>query len=165
MEYYGDISNNFPGGLFNYVRMVSLLDEHPFEHEFFLGIVQSFPFMEKLCLINHSSQQCKKFYESNNDNRNLFAIKYSFLSELVIVDVHDDYVEQFLLDTKTYLPYNIIFRVNYKSLQRATHCFTRDATRINCAKINKLKLDGESKSSNCLKQYFPCANIRHSRIY
>ncbi|CAF2739187.1 unnamed protein product [Rotaria sp. Silwood2] len=102
MEYYGDISNNFPGGLFNYVRMVSLFDEHSFEHEFFLRIVQSFPFMEKLCLINHKSQNCKQFYESNNDNRNLSVIEYSFLSELVIVEVHDDYIEEFLLDTKTY---------------------------------------------------------------
>ncbi len=36
MPYYDDITNNFPGGLFQYVRVVSLFDEHPFEHEFFL---------------------------------------------------------------------------------------------------------------------------------
>ncbi|CAF5226773.1 unnamed protein product, partial [Rotaria magnacalcarata] len=44
MEYYDHATNNFPGGLFKYVRVVSLVDEHPFEHEFFLQIVQSFPF-------------------------------------------------------------------------------------------------------------------------
>ncbi|CAF3169754.1 unnamed protein product [Rotaria sp. Silwood2] len=165
MECYSDISNNFPGGLFNYVRMVSLFDEHPFEHEFFLRIVQSFPFMEKLCLINYKPQTCKQFYESNNDNRNLSVIEYSFLSELVIVHVHDDYIEQFLFNTKTYLPYNIILHVNYESLQRVTNYFKRDATRINCAKINKLNLGGESKCSNSLEQYFPYAEISYSIIY
>ncbi|CAF1425397.1 unnamed protein product, partial [Rotaria sordida] len=43
MEYYGDITNNFSGELFEYVRVVSLKDEHPFEHEFFLRIQKSFP--------------------------------------------------------------------------------------------------------------------------
>jgi hypothetical protein len=46
--YYNDISNNFPGGLFKYVREISLYDERPFEYEFFLQIAQSFPLMEKL---------------------------------------------------------------------------------------------------------------------
>ena len=37
VKYYEYITNNFPGGLFKYVREVSLYDEHPFEHEFFLN--------------------------------------------------------------------------------------------------------------------------------
>ncbi|CAF1013573.1 unnamed protein product [Rotaria sp. Silwood1] len=37
-------------GLFKYVHKVSLYDEHPFEHEFFLQIAQSFPFMKKLTI-------------------------------------------------------------------------------------------------------------------
>ena len=50
LKYYNNITNNFPGGIFQYVRIVSLFDERPFEHEFFLRITQSFPFMEDLTI-------------------------------------------------------------------------------------------------------------------
>lgn len=52
MEYYNDISNHFPDGLFQYVRVVSLYDEQPFQEEFFLRIHKSFPLLEKLSLCN-----------------------------------------------------------------------------------------------------------------
>ncbi|CAM4837432.1 unnamed protein product [Rotaria magnacalcarata] len=161
MEYYDNVTNNFPGGLFKYVRVVSLVDEHPFEHEFFLQIVQSFPFIEQLSLRNQKSQNRKQSYESNNNNNgNLSIIKYSFLNELAIPDVHDDYIEQFLFNTKTYLNNIIHLYINYESLQRVTHDFTRDATRINCGKVNKLRLCGEIKCSNSsLEEYFPNAKI------
>jgi hypothetical protein len=42
MPYYGGISNNFPDGLFKYVRTLSLYDEHPFEHEFFFELFNHF---------------------------------------------------------------------------------------------------------------------------
>ncbi|CAF4319627.1 unnamed protein product [Rotaria sp. Silwood2] len=35
LKHYKNITNNFPGGLFEYVSEISLFDEHPFEHEFF----------------------------------------------------------------------------------------------------------------------------------
>ncbi|CAF1446764.1 unnamed protein product [Rotaria sordida] len=166
MPYYGDITNNFPGGLFQYVRVVSLYDEHPFEHEFFLRIVQSFPFMEKLSLKNNKSQNRKQSYESNNDNQNFSVIEYSFLSELVIIDVHDDYIEEFLFDTKTYLQNNIILQINYESLQRVTHNFTTNAARIHSTKISKLYLYGKTKCSNsCLQEYFPYAKICYPDIF
>ncbi|CAF4684620.1 unnamed protein product, partial [Rotaria sp. Silwood2] len=38
---YKNITNNFPGGLYKCVREMSLMDERPFEHEFFLRIAQS----------------------------------------------------------------------------------------------------------------------------
>ena len=60
MPYYNDITNNFPGGLFEYVRVVSLFDEHPFEHEFFLRIQKSFPFMERLSVNNNKPQNRKR---------------------------------------------------------------------------------------------------------
>ncbi|CAF2494866.1 unnamed protein product [Rotaria sp. Silwood2] len=34
-KYYEYITNNFPDGLFKYIREVSLYDQRPFEHEFF----------------------------------------------------------------------------------------------------------------------------------
>ncbi|CAF3914734.1 unnamed protein product [Rotaria sp. Silwood1] len=162
MPYYGNITNNFPGGLFKYVRVVSLFDEHPFEHEFFLQIQESFPFMEQLSMANYKSQNHKQSYESNNDNRNLSLIEYSFLGELVILNAHDDYIEQFLCNTKTHLQNNVLLHIKYESLQRVTHNFTREDTRINCAKINELKLYRKTTCSNSsLQEYFPYAKISY----
>ncbi|CAF0943860.1 unnamed protein product [Rotaria sordida] len=159
MPYYSSITNNFPGGLFKYVRIVALYDEYPFEHEFFLRIVQSFPYMQELYVENHKSQNHKQSYESTNDNQNLSVIEYCFLSDLRIMSVHDDYIKEFLFNTKASLPNNVTLHIKYESLQRVTHNFTRDATRINCAKIDRLYLYGESKRSNSLQEYFPNADI------
>ncbi|CAF2754633.1 unnamed protein product [Rotaria sp. Silwood2] len=40
---YKNITINFQGGLYKCVREILLMDERPFEHEFFLRIAQSFP--------------------------------------------------------------------------------------------------------------------------
>ncbi|CAF4580535.1 unnamed protein product [Rotaria sp. Silwood2] len=165
MPYYGFITNNFPGGLFKYVRMVSLYDEYPFEHEFFLRVVQSFPYMEQLYMCNRKSQNCKQSYELSNDNQNLSVTEYFFLSELRIINVHDDYIEEFLFDTKACLPHNVILYIKYESLQRVTDNFTRDATRINCAKIVELYLCSEPQHSNSLQGYFPNAKISFTQKF
>ncbi|CAF1042206.1 unnamed protein product [Rotaria sordida] len=164
MPYYVDITSNFPGGLYNYVRVVSLRDEHPFEHDFFLRIVRSFPFMEELTVFNRKPQNHKQSYELNNTNRNSSIIEYSFLSELDLLNVHDDYIEEFLFNTKSYFQ-NVLLRIKCESLQRVTHNFTRDTTRINCTKMNKLELSGESICSNSLQEYFPYAKISYSMIF
>ncbi|CAF4588253.1 unnamed protein product, partial [Rotaria sp. Silwood2] len=57
---------------------VSLHDERPFEHEFFLRIAQSFPFMKELTLINKKPQKNKL----NNENQDLLIIKYPHLTKL-----------------------------------------------------------------------------------
>ncbi|CAF0961028.1 unnamed protein product [Rotaria sordida] len=70
-KYYESITNNFPDGLFRYVREDSLYDEHPFEHEFFLKIAKSFPFMERLTVNNDKPQKNKFDEQSKDDNRHL----------------------------------------------------------------------------------------------
>jgi hypothetical protein len=159
MKYYDDITNHFPGGLYPYVRVVSLYDEYSFEHKFFIRISESFPFMEKLILINRHAQNHEQSYKSMNDNQNFSIVKYCYLTELDILEVHDDYIEEFLFHTKTYLRNNILLRIDYKSLERVTHHFTRDDTRINCAKINEIYLFGDKKYSKSLHNYFPFAKI------
>ncbi|CAF5048337.1 unnamed protein product, partial [Rotaria sp. Silwood1] len=91
----------------------------------------------KLSVINRHPQNQKQSYESMNDHQNLSIVKYYSRAELQILQVHDDYIEEFLLNTKTYLQNNILLDIDYESLQRVTHDFMRDDTRINCAKINK----------------------------
>ncbi|CAF4115845.1 unnamed protein product, partial [Rotaria sordida] len=48
MVYYENITNNFPGELFKCVQSVTLFDERPFEHTFFMQIAQAFPFLKEL---------------------------------------------------------------------------------------------------------------------
>ncbi|CAF3395200.1 unnamed protein product [Rotaria sp. Silwood1] len=127
---------------------------------YYYNITNNFP--EELSVINYKSQNEKQSYESNNDCQNLSLIEYSFLNELAIVKGHDDYIEQFLFNTKTYLQNNVLLHINYESLQRVTHNFTRENTRINCAKINKLQLYGEATCPNSsLQEYFPYAKISY----
>ncbi|CAF0946532.1 unnamed protein product [Rotaria sordida] len=155
MTCYERITNNFSGELFKSVSEVSLFDESSFEHEFFLQIAQSFPFMRKLTVINMKPQndkQCRKL--KNNNNNNLLVIEYSHLTYLNLDQAHDDYVEQFLLDTKMSLPINVELHTMYKSLKTVTHNFKRNATQINCSKVNYICTDRISRFPKHMEDYF-----------
>ena len=160
MEYYDNITNNFPGGLFKYVQTVSLYDDHPFECEFFRQIAQSFPFMKNLTVMNEKPQK-NKFYRKSKkvDNQDLSIIKFPHLIDLHLCQAHDDYVEQFLVDTEICLSNNVYLSVCYEAMKRVTENFTRHATRINCAKLYRLHLHGEYNITKFLKDYFPQTNI------
>ncbi|CAF4612206.1 unnamed protein product [Rotaria socialis] len=116
----------------------------------------------ELSVINRKSQNRKQSYESNTGNQNLSVIEYSFLGALDLLNVHDDYIEEFLINSKTCFPNNVTLYIHYKSLQRVTHNFTSDTTRINCGKIDELQLYAETKCSNSsLQEYFPSAKIKY----
>ena len=152
MKYYQNLTNSFPDGLYPYVRLISLYDRYPFEHEFFIRISQSFPFLEELSLINQKPQ---KPQESDNST----IVEYDHLLELHLSGAHDDYLEEFLSNRKTTFLQNVILHVDYESLERVTENFTRDDTRVNCAKINKIYIFGEKYYSKSLQDYFPSAEI------
>ncbi len=128
---YPNIANNFPGGLFICVSEISLFDEHPFEHEFFVHITESFPLLKRLTIQNEKPQ-CAK---SKNIYKNLLIIQYPHLENLHFKRTHGDYIEQFLIDTKTDLPSNVTLCSDYKFLKRLTHQFTRNPIRLNCGKM------------------------------
>ena len=48
------------------------------------------------------------------------------------------YIEQFLLDTKTYAPRLTQIEVGYNQLKAVTENLTRDVTRHNCANVKQL---------------------------
>ncbi|CAF4261486.1 unnamed protein product, partial [Rotaria magnacalcarata] len=85
--------------VFKYVRKVSLFDEHPFEHEFFLRIVQSFSMMENLTV------------------------------QLDLILTYKDYHAQFSLDTKTCLKFDVLVSMQHELLKKVTHNFRRNTTR------------------------------------
>jgi len=97
MIFYDDITNNFPDGLFKYIQDVTLFDERPFDHIFFLRIAQAFPFLRDLTVKNWKPQH-RNFID---DNRDFSIIEYPRLTILCLTDVHDDYAEQFLPHTET----------------------------------------------------------------
>ncbi|CAF3465394.1 unnamed protein product [Rotaria sp. Silwood1] len=151
---YENIANNFPGGLFTCVCNVSLFDERPFEHEFFLRIAQSFPFIKKLSINNRKAQKNKQNRKLKNNNQDLLIIEYPYLKWLGFDEAHDDYVEQFLLDTKTCLPSNVDLLIDYKPLKRVTHNFRRKTTQNNCAKVRYRCWEKISRFPKHFKDYF-----------
>jgi hypothetical protein len=156
LKVYNNITNNFLDGLFTSVTRVSLYDECPFEHEFFLRIAQSFPYMKELTIYNRKAQLIK----SNNDNQILSIIEYPYLTRLDLTSSHDDYVELFLFDTKMSLPNNLHLRVDYQSLKRVTYDFTRYITRNHSSKLAALYLSSFNQSDEHIKNYFPHTCIR-----
>ncbi|CAF1618108.1 unnamed protein product [Rotaria magnacalcarata] len=79
---YNKIRNNFPDGLFKCVYAVSLFDKRPFEHDFSLQILQSFPFMKNLTINRRKAQINERRRKSKNNDENVSIINYYNLTEL-----------------------------------------------------------------------------------
>jgi hypothetical protein len=96
-------------------------------------------------------QNYEQFNKSNVDNRNLPAIKYPHLTLLNLLDAHNDYIEH----------NNLHLVIDYDSLQTVIYNFTRNTTRINSSKVNKLSVYEKLVAKEHLNDYFPHAeNIR-----
>jgi len=65
------------------------------------------------------------------------------------------YIEQFLLDTKTYAPRLREIEVFFDQLITVTENFTRDATRRNCVNIKRLVFERTIEYPEELYPYFP----------
>jgi hypothetical protein len=85
-----------------------------------------------------------------NNNRYFPIIEYLHLDQIVLPEPPEDYIEQFLLDTKSSFAYNVHLSVDYRLLKTATNNFTRAATRNNCLKVNYLF----NKSIKRIPQHF-----------
>ena len=138
-KYFSGVSNRFPGGRFSHVRRVSLYDEKPFEHEFFVRIERSFPLLEQLIIDNCEAQhQREESDQLNSYHRKISPIKYLSLGLIKLVDVHDHYLEEFLLHTKTTFDRQLTLWMKYDSLKRVTNNFTRDELRVNAEKSGQI---------------------------
>ena len=156
---YHQITNHFPGEISKYVREISLFDERPFEHSFFLRISKSFPYLKKFTLINEKAQNEKQCGQFDGEDEQLSISEYPHLSLLDLTDAHDDYLEEFLLHTNTSLSNHLYLSVDYQRLKRVTQRFTRNATRNNCRKLRSLGLIGINRVPPRVKDYFPQTNI------
>ena len=82
-------------------------------------------------------------------------IRYPYLIEVNLPSVHQDYVEQFLDQTVTSLTNNMRFRAAYEHIEKVMHKFTRETTRINCAKITSLHPSHNFQLTEKFRRYFP----------
>ncbi|CAF4452952.1 unnamed protein product [Rotaria sp. Silwood2] len=153
LKFYNSITNNFSGELFKCVRQISLFDEKPFEHDFFFRIEKSFPFLENISIHYFQPQNNKSSTESNKDNQYLSIVKYPYLNNLSLINVHDYYFEQFLVYTKVSLPNNVHLNISYEPLKRVTNNFTRNVTQINGRKLQSLRVNVNELSKH-VQDYF-----------
>ncbi|CAF4281013.1 unnamed protein product, partial [Adineta steineri] len=119
------IGNIFPNIVFNNVIELWIHDIIPFQHEFFLRITQSFPLLQHLFITDLTSLSYKRKKSPNNIQADQI-VKYPHLILLDITGLNNDYIEQFLNETKTYLPCLTILCVSYEQLQITTEDFTRE---------------------------------------
>jgi len=96
-----------------------------------MEISKSFQFVKTFSITNPSPQ------EKNDQNHS--KIIYLDLVKLDFEDVHDDYIEQFLLDSKTEFCKAIRIGMEYNQLIKVTQNFQRTDTKKNCLKAEYLK--------------------------
>jgi len=158
-DYLQCITNNFPNVIFNNVLYLSVSDTLPFEHEFFIRIAQAFPLLKHLTVSNSTPQawisQQQQQQQNDNNNQSYSIIKYPHLIYLSVMNSDVTYTEQFLLETKTYLPCLTELRVDYEKLKTITENFTRNATRVNCTGVKCLITDVTLTHSKDFSLYFP----------
>ncbi|CAF1214485.1 unnamed protein product [Adineta steineri] len=155
-----DIQNTFKD--FKDNEIISYVDNFPMSNKIgcrmysypYRWTNQAFPNVKKLRLENEQPQKKKNHGDSS-------ITTYFHLTELHLLFAHDDYIEEFLTDSKTYLPNTVDLIVEYKAIQRLTENFTRSTTQINCSKLIRLYLyeDDDQIILDDMEHYFPRAKI------
>ncbi|CAF3286177.1 unnamed protein product [Rotaria socialis] len=155
-DYLEDLGNKFPNIVFSYVVFLLLEDINPFKHEFFARIARSFPLLKYLRIFNKKSSILHDGMTLSSDNCQLYSsIEYPHLTRLDVRYAHRDYVEQFLNETKTYMPSLTELGVVVSHLKYVTKDFKREETRRNCAKVKKLLTLEPLVCSKDFWLYFP----------
>ncbi|CAF0839325.1 unnamed protein product [Rotaria sordida] len=110
---------------------------------------------EKRVKKNRISQLCDDYTMKSNENLSNSIIEYPRLILLDLMYSNKDYIVQFLVETKTYLPRLTHLIANYDALEDATLYFTRDVMRRNCSKVKRLIVKNMTRFSKDVYQYFP----------
>ena len=148
IEYIGI---TFPSTIFRTVTHLSVHDQVPFQHEYFIRIARCFTMLRNLRVINFEPQSIISDIVNSDDS----IIEYPYLNSLGLYCCHIDYVEQFLNNTKTHLPRLTELTARYEQLTIVTENFIRNITRLNCVNIKKLILESPLVHSKDFYDYFP----------
>ncbi|CAF2099454.1 unnamed protein product [Rotaria magnacalcarata] len=151
-----NIGNTFPNIVFSHVRRLRVIDNVPFQHEFFNRIAFSFPLLESLIVINYNSQSSISDEWNSDDNQLHSIAKFNYLESLFLGKADIDYVDQFLDERKTHVPRLTELTIDYDHLAIVTDNFTRDTTRLNCIKVERLHFFNTGvQHSKDFHVYFP----------
>ncbi|CAF4242203.1 unnamed protein product, partial [Rotaria magnacalcarata] len=137
-DFLGPLGNIFPDIVFNYVTYLHVQDNDPFKHEFFVRIARSFPLLKYLRISNIDPQISAYMKLTSKHIQSYSMIEYPHLISLDVSHGHKDYLEQFLNETKAYVPCLTELEVYLRDLKVVTMNFTREETRRNCAKVKQL---------------------------
>jgi hypothetical protein len=112
-------------------------------------------------LNNRPPHNTKSHQSDDNNKQSTLIARFLHVISLTIHFQHVAYVEQFLIESNTYLPSLVDLTVSYKNLAIVTENFTRDTTRRNCSKVQTLKLTIQTSiaHSKHFYLYFPCLKI------
>ncbi|CAF3342304.1 unnamed protein product, partial [Rotaria socialis] len=152
LEYLG---NAFPNTVFNYVTYLVVDDGDAFRHEFFVRIVRSFPILKYLCIYNDEPQGSSDLTLSSDHIQSFSIIEYPHHTSLDVSSSDTGYLEQFLNETKAYVPCLTELEVSHRDLKTVTKNFIREETRRNCAKVKKLNTAQPLDNSQDFYHYFP----------
>jgi hypothetical protein len=150
-----NLGNYFPNVIFNNVTHLSLWDERAFKHEFFLRLSQSFLSLQYLSIWNIRPPTFEFTLFNLHDEDWRSTVQFLHLKSLDIEDACIYYTEHFLNETKTSLPCLTELKISYRDLKAITNNFTRDETRRNCAKIERLFIPHHLVDQNDICHYFP----------
>jgi hypothetical protein len=165
------IGNNFTNTIFKNITCLSVFDGIPFQHEFFVRLTRCFPLLNTLIIANLKAQSTDSAKsEHDNTNRSFEVVQYLHLTSLVLADVHIDYAEQMLNESKTRLPCLTDLCIRYDQLKTVTNNFTREATRLNCINVEELDFhilnDDDDNNEHSIKAqskdfhaYFPLLKL------
>ena len=98
------ITNNNPTIVFNSVTRLELNDTSAFDHEFFVRLAQTFPFLESLSIRNTRPPLCGSDEYGLQYKGGCSSIEYSHLTFLDVRYAIPYYIESFLKETKINLP-------------------------------------------------------------
>ncbi|CAF1039382.1 unnamed protein product [Adineta ricciae] len=111
-----DIGHMIPNTRFNYVTYLVVRDVIPFNRKFFIQVARAFPLLMTCRIFNRESQSCQF-----TDSQSYEIAEYPYLTYLDILCGNIDYLEQFLNETKTYVPCLTKLRVVYNNLRIVTN--------------------------------------------
>ena len=149
------VGKNVPNIVFNSVTHLKLWEHNEYRYEFFFRINRTFPFLQKLSIRN-KKPPFWRFEDFHLRDRDWCStIEYPHIISLNIKHVFIHYAEYFLDETKTHLPRLKELKITSYILKEVTQNFTRDRTRRNCSKVNRLIVEGEFICSKDVYNYFP----------
>ncbi|CAF1228104.1 unnamed protein product [Rotaria sp. Silwood1] len=152
------IGNNIPNIVFNSVTHLKLWDKDAFKYEFFVRLARAFPFLKNLSIHNIiPSFLAHNYYLRDKDW--LSIIEYPHLISLDVERTYSDYVENFLNETKSYIPHLAELKVTYYALKIVTKNFTRNETRHNCAGVRQLIVEDPIVYPKDVYCYFPLLSV------